>query len=621
MSNEEYKGYGNLEETLQNVEELLEKEGDGSENSDTVEDFVDIAAEYEDSDLEGSEHTIRLGESQGFEAVEGLSNLDNEDVADLDSQDEFLLGEAGGLEDAEGLSNLDDGSEGDLASLDEFPLGEESDIDFGTPLDEVSWSEVYGEDLEEENHIGSGLEESLTDEEKVARLREKSDQLKAEIKATSSSINQLDYRFEDVEGNFVEPRAYEGSYMVDIVPIENIKGVGSMDSQIRQGELEIAILQEDVHRFGLLEPLHVVPTKKIGEKDGRPVYSRYLLLNGRRRLEACINLGYTDIPVLVDSTIPPQLIKVYEAIINNNKEYMFTEKLKYARFLMDTQKNITNDMVENILGWRSGEYLKAQYIEQLKNEYPDIYRSVENKKMTIEQGFKKIEKDIEKAEKEAQGLSQQEIEDDLREKGRDELAELQIEKQQQTVGDRKILDPMIRKAVEVRDRHCQCCGYGKDEEDFMCIFKVHHIIAVQYGGSDSKYNLILLCNNCHDLIHDYEKARFLPSQDTYNRRNDVKRIVVLGNMLKQMKKMGLVTLKSNHQDVWRQVDKGVLSIGKGLLKAGVNLKGEEYFSPSPYERFFEVTADLDLGVGVRGELGDIGWDDAYEEDVEESVEV
>ncbi|PGT90147.1 HNH endonuclease [Bacillus thuringiensis] len=450
-------------------------------------------------------------------------------------------------------------------------------------------------------------------QDRIERAKEKKEQL---LGNPDIQVN-LDYVLEDSDGNQIEARNYEGGYLLDVVPIDKIKGVGSSEDIIRKADLELANLQEDIHRVGLLEPLHVVPHRQVGYRQdnegednlSRPVFHRYLLLSGRRRLEACIALGYTEIPVLVDSTIPPQLIKFYEAMTNNMKEYSFPEKLQHANFLKRTQSNITNDMVENILNWRSGEYLKAQYIDQMKNDYPDIYRQVDTNKLNIEQGFKKLEKEIEKAQKELeQGeVSEDDIDEKLREENKDELTELQVDKQQQTVGDRKPLDRMVRKSIEIRDLHCQCCGFGKGEEDFMGVFQVHHMIPVQYGGSDDKYNLILLCSNCHKLVHDYERGEFIPAQVTFDKYDSVKRIVVLGNMLKRMRGLAFEWLRKNRDDLWNLVNKGATSVGKALVTAGADLKGETFFEPTPYEKFKQATSDLDLGIAMDDELGVIEW--------------
>jgi len=55
------------------------------------------------------------------------------------------------------------------------------------------------------------------------------------------------------------------------------------------------------------------------------------------------------------------------------------------------------------------------------------------------------------------------------------------------------LDENLRIATLMRDNYtCQECG-KKD-----CMLEAHHIIAKRLGGNNSIYNLITLCNKCHD---------------------------------------------------------------------------------------------------------------------------
>ncbi|KTF59832.1 MULTISPECIES: ParB N-terminal domain-containing protein [Bacillus amyloliquefaciens group] len=478
---------------------------------------------------------------------------------------------------------------------------------------EDSYTEKTAVDNLDINKVGNEFNNDIEydddgeiDDDTKVDITERAKRIKKELEETEVVKTNLTASLEDSEGNPIEPRK-RGTLAVQVISIENDL---KQTNRVRVGDQDVYDLQESINRFGLIEPIHVVP---FGDY--------YLLLNGYRRLEACVNLGYTEVPALVDGTIPPTMVKYYEAILNNVKPYRFSEKLKHGKHIRDTQKNVSYAAIEGILGLKAGEFLKALYIDQMKNDFPDVYKQVELGKMTIEQGFKKVEKEVEKIEKEAAAVDQLnsgEMDEQLRDK--DELSDLQIEKQKQTVGDRKVLDPVIRRSVETRDGgYCQCCGFGKGEPDFMGVFNVHHIIPVQYGGSDSKSNLILLCHNCHKLVHDYESGRFTPEQSTFDRRNDVKRIVVLGNMLLRMRKEALHVLRTKHKEVSRQVDKGVISIGKGLLKAKVDLKGEEKFGESPYSTFKDATMDLDLGGSVKGDLGAMYLDN--EEGNEENTSV
>ncbi|MFC8962150.1 ParB N-terminal domain-containing protein [Bacillus subtilis] len=550
----------------------------------------EILAQYSGNDVEDDSGTEQKTNNEGNDD----RNVDNED----DSKEDYsknIADTVGVLSGDEHLDGFNE-SESDIA----YSNAEDTEKPTVNNLD-INKVDNDNNDFEYEDNG------EINDDNKLD-ITERAKRIKEELEEPEVVRTNLTASLEDSEGNPIEPRK-RGTLDVRVISIENDL---KQTNRVRVGDQDVYDLQESINRFGLIEPIHVVP---FGDY--------YLLLNGYRRLEACVNLGYTEVPALVDGTIPPTMVKYYEAILNNVKPYRFSEKLKHGKHIRDTQKNVSYAAIEGILGLKAGEFLKALYIDQMKNDFPDVYKQVELGKMTIEQGFKKVEKEVEKIEKEAAAVDQLnsgELDEKLRDK--DELADLQIEKQKQTVGDRKVLDPVIRRSVETRDGgYCQCCGFGKGEPDFMGVFNVHHIIPVQYGGSDSKSNLILLCHNCHKLVHDYESGRFTPEQSTFDRRNDVKRIVVLGNMLLRMRKEALHVLRTKHKEVSRQVDKGVLSVGKGLLKAKVDLKGEEKFGESPYSTFKDATMDLDLGGSVKGDLGDMYLDpESVQEVIDESVQ-
>ncbi|MFD7196719.1 HNH endonuclease [Bacillus subtilis] len=548
----------------------------------------EILAQYSGNDVEDDSGTEQKTNNEGNDD----RNVDNED----DSKEDYsknIADTVGVLSGDEHLDGFNE-SESDIA----YSNAEDTEKPTVNNLD-INKVDNDNNDFEYEDNG------EINDDNKLD-ITERAKRIKEELEEPEVVRTNLTASLEDSEGNPIEPRK-RGTLDVRVISIENDL---KQTNRVRVGDQDVYDLQESINRFGLIEPIHVVP---FGDY--------YLLLNGYRRLEACVNLGYTEVPALVDGTIPPTMVKYYEAILNNVKPYRFSEKLKHGKHIRDTQKNVSYAAIEGILGLKAGEFLKALYIDQMKNDFPDVYKQVELGKMTIEQGFKKVEKEVEKIEKEAAAVDQLnsgELDEKLRDK--DELADLQIEKQKQTVGDRKVLDPVIRRSVETRDGgYCQCCGFGKGEPDFMGVFNVHHIIPVQYGGSDSKSNLILLCHNCHKLVHDYESGRFTPEQSTFDRRNDVKRIVVLGNMLLRMRKEALHVLRTKHKEVSRQVDKGVLSVGKGLLKAKVDLKGEEKFGESPYSTFKDATMDLDLGGSVKGDLGDMYLDNEEDNAENDSV--
>lgn len=478
---------------------------------------------------------------------------------------------------------------------------------------EVSDSEVGNGDTEEieqkeeENietetdtsvgeEIGVSEEEGKEDIEVDSELAEKAEKLKEEM-SRPDVVSTINFAMVDNEGNVMNPRTENGGMRIAVL---NIHEDIVKTRRARTEPDDLFSLQEQLLKFGQLQPIHVV-------MHG----GKYLLLDGWRRLQALANIGVTDVTAVVDETIPSEMVKYFEPIINGVRPYSFNEKLSYGTFFKGKQPNVSYETIEGILGLRMGEFLKCLYIDTMKPEYPDVYKQVTSGKLSIEQGFKKLEKEKEKREKEEEmgvdELNSGEMDEKLR--STDELVGMQNEAHQQKINDRKILDPVLRRSVESRDSgYCQCCSYGKGEPDLMGVFNVHHIVAVQYGGHDNKSNLILLCNNCHTLVHDYEKGRFLPEKSTYDRLSSVKKIVVLGNMLVTLRKRAIEHIRTKHVETGRVMDAGKITIGQALNKHSVDLGGEAYFNNSPYQTFLDSVADLDYGGGVRGELGGISYE-------------
>lgn len=483
-----------------------------------------------------------------------------------------------------------------------------SDI-LGSSLEPTVEAEVYlGEvkDLQEERKQEEEEQEEQEElvSEKTVELKKKTEEYK-EMLGNVDLQSTVDFSLQNRDGEYISPRNYNGSTYLKVLNIESdIK----TPRRVRKSTQSLFNLQEQLRKFGQLQPIHVV---EWGDY--------YLLVDGMRRVQASINLGKTEILAYVDGTVPEELVKYYEAVVNSKEPYLFSEKLEYGEKFYREQPNVGYDVIEGILGMESGEFLKGLYINELKADFSDIYTQVEKGKITIDQGFKKIEKEIDKqAKEEAKAEEELQSEDMDGLKNVNELTDMANDANVQELGNRKILDPVLRRSIESRDKgYCQCCGFGKNEPDLMGVFHVHHIIAVQYGGADAKSNLILLCNNCHTLVHDYETGRFMPEESTYNRLSWVKRVIVLGNMLQIIRKKGIAEIRSKHPDTARVLDAGKTTIGKALHKHNIYLGGEEYFGGSPYQTFLDSTQDLEYGGEVQGELGELSW---VEEEVEETVE-
>lgn len=445
------------------------------------------------------------------------------------------------------------------------------------------------------------------DAEYGSEMGKKSVEVKKELEKMTVTNNSLLFAFEDIDGEPISPREESGTYFVDMIDMNKIAYSGTKENQIRQTDLEMFSLQQNIEKIDLVNPIHVIPFgRQINPDDGGlPKYPKYLILDGRRRYEACRALGKQAILAIVDTTINKQLIEMYKGIVQNSKDYTFSEKVAYADRMKKEQRSMSVETLENFLGYHSGEFIKSLYIDQFKVDYPDIYTQVEKGKMSIEQGFKRLEKEIEKAEKaleQADDMTADDVEDALRDK--QGLGDLQIDNHTQALGERHILDANIRRSVESRDMGtCQCCGFGSGEDDFMGGFNAHHIVPVMYQGPDVKANLILLCKNCHGFVHDYEVGRFNPDQHTYDKHLWVQKVVVLGNMLRSLRTKSLKEIAKKDPNTYNLLQKGSLSLGKSIAKSGIVVGGMEMFDNDPYQTFMDATEDLEYGGEAKGAFG------------------
>ena len=438
-----------------------------------------------------------------------------------------------------------------------------------------------------------------------------------------------DAMFEDYDGNPMATRNTEGAIWLSMVPVDAITYLGEPKDQVRKDTTTVYGLANMIDHIGMLTPIHVIPFgEPIGyEQDENgydieslPIYAKYILFQGARRYESVVNLGKESVLALIDTTIPHPLIPIYQAFAQYNEPYTFSEKMNYNRNVRLKQPKLSSDLIESALGYHTGELAKAEYIDSMKVDFPDIYNKVESGKFTIEQGFKAIEKEQAKAEKERE-KEDKEDDDSSSSSGSssESLDELDIEANQQELGDRKILDAPTRRAVEARDgAKCQGCGYGDQIPDLASMFSVHHMVPVQYGGSDAPNNLILLCQNCHKMVHDYEIGRIALSKDTFNKYDDIKRVVVLGNVLRKARVKAIKTIREEDPALARRMDKGVISVGRALQKGNIKIHAEsDYPNDSPYQAFMDTTSKLKYGGRLEGDLSEFEVDDVDEGDVDE----
>lgn len=444
--------------------------------------------------------------------------------------------------------------------------------------------------------------------------------------------------FEGFDGEPIRSRISDGNHRLTMLAIDKLVFLGSEEERLRQGSLELIALETSIEELGQIEPIVVVPLgSPVGyevDEDGEeieelPIFSRYQVINGRRRVEAMANLGHDYIEAIIDTTLPRELLELYQASATTTKSLTFSEKMAYIKRMRLAQPEMSPDLLEVSVGFKVGELPKAEFVDSYQAEFSETYLKVEKEKLTVEQGFKQIEKELTKREKEEEkamqealnGSDGQDVEDELRDKQNqgEDLNAMNNSAGKQELGDRHILDTALRRAVESRDNsQCQVCGYAHGVPERADNLKAHHMVAVQYGGSDSLDNLIMLCNNCHEEVHKYEKGRQVYYQETFDRSDEVKKIVVLGNILRRARTMAIKYIRDHDSKLGKQMDAGNITVGKALVKMGVNLGVEETFDDnSPHKEYVRATADLGYGGALTGELAKVWEFDDESELVEE----
>ena len=420
--------------------------------------------------------------------------------------------------------------------------------------------------------------------------------------------------FIDDSGNIVVMSSGDVSntFGVNVVNYKNI----AVPSRIRSGR-NVEDLVKSIESTGLLNPLVVAPLITDG---------KYVLIDGYRRLLACVRCGITDIPVVVNNKIKTTEVPVLEALYNRSKKYTMKDMVDYINYL-EKEKGITNPiMIEYLLDLESGDYSKLKDV--ILDNDPDIVDKLLLGQMTIQQAFKALEKRRSKESKdekdlkmasnvysdteksgvdsieetgeigdsesaltdeqiESIGTDLSRLDEEIEEKSLDEMVEESnetpaFEPHQQKVGEREYIDPIIKKTVLARDNFtCRCCLEGG--ESYVDVMDFHHILPVYLGGKDTPENGITLCVKCHRLVHLWSTGDLhLPKEKTeaeladlteddlvkYKAEQDkFKKIVYIGDKIRK----GMAQKGINRE----QFKKEHSNAGIGRRKPGVNAPQEK----------------------------------------------
>ncbi len=459
-----------------------------------------------------------------------------------------------------------DDNQFDLSSLLKDEEDEESYIDFDK-------DETTTTDLNKEHEL------SEKDKNKIEKAKE----IEGIVAGIKNVPISTDAELRDADGEKIEPRDYENGYMkLENIHVDDIVESHTYEKSMRLNERNIQALKDRIKvSKGLLTPIVVVPLGEPVEIEGEITFDKYAVIDGRLRLQACKELGIKEIPSLVDTTIPEDLIGFYESIINVSDEYTPTEQLIRAKENLVRYPNLTVDTV----GIGIGSLYISLAVFEAKDEFPNIYNKFEKRELTAEKAFKKIQKEREKLEQPQEPKEEEESDEDL--------TSVADDTRLQTIEDRQVLPSNLSKEVEQRDRGtCQCCYEGQNDSSLIELFEKHHIIPVQYGGLDILDNLILLCPNCHKLAHKYEQKKWTPKTNENGQlKEHHQNIIILGNMLRKIRKANLEKLERADKKAFEKVNTGKSSLAKELLSADSYANAMHLFDRNPMQTYLNARDD------------------------------
>lgn len=504
-------------------------------------------------------------------------------------------------------------SSGDICYADELSGGEEVVNSDNT----ISLSDSLNNDtlVSDMSYTGYSSDNESTHLEKESKIEEPES-----VSDTTESINDMDTDidsvaevktndFIDSTGNIVvmSKGDINNTFTIEVLNYKNI----AVSHRIRSGR-NVEDLVKSIQSTGLLRPLMVAPLITEGQ---------YVLLDGYRRLLACVRCGITNVPVVVNHRIKTTEIPVLEAMYNLNKPYNIKDMIDYIEYL-EKEKGLRDPIViEYLLALDSGDYSKLKDV--LIDNDPDIVDKLLLGQLSIQQAFKALEKrrskesrdekDLRKATsvyanadengisdieesgevgESGEALSEDQLksiaidvnslDSDLDDKSLDEMVEDSnnikgFEAHKQKVGEREYIDPVIKKSVLARDNFtCKCCLNGG--ESYVDILDYHHIVPVFLGGADTPDNGITLCVACHRLVHLWGTGDlYLPKEKTSVELSEMteedksryklelarfKRIVKIGDSIRN----GIAKMGMNRQ----QYKKEHSNAGIGRRKPGVN---------------------------------------------------
>lgn len=130
-------------------------------------------------------------------------------------------------------------------------------------------------------------------------------------------------------------------------------------------------LKKSIAQFGVMEPITVKEPERY-EKD--PCGGNYQIISGRRRYEACKELGIIDIPSRVLRVSQEDaLIALIDSALCQRTDIPASEKGKAYKLRLETMKKqgYRTDLDEEATSTQVGQKFNATSIQQLADESPD----------------------------------------------------------------------------------------------------------------------------------------------------------------------------------------------------------------------------------------------------------
>lgn len=302
-------------------------------------------------------------------------------------------------------------------------------------------------------------------------------------------------------------------------------------------------LTQSVSELGIVSPIHVMELESYkehlenGGSDDDFEGEKYLLLDGFRRVFAGVKVGLDSCPAVVwsfkDSDVGREASVNLSLILNKNQKHNWKEI--WGMFeVLELNEVMAPSSLEYLLQLESGDAMKLKDV--MLCEYDEVKEDLLSNKKNLYQAYNQLQK-LRKEEDKLQmednmGISVTESGEAVTEdQERPRLSDNEVKEvldlvnsddiefsddnfgewsgedipdnwQDRKAGDR--IDENLRQSILERDRFtCQVSGFGKGLKPHYTrkLLRIHHIIFVSEGGTDSEENLITLSGDIHDLLH------------------------------------------------------------------------------------------------------------------------